>query len=215
MTAPLILEITSGKFKGRRVKLTDPEMIIGRGEEARIRIASSEVSREHCVLLPRTNAVLVRDLESRNGTFIDGRPLRRETLLLPGGQLTVGPLTFTLLGERSEPKTPRTDVNVLGKAAVTEPLSDDAIASWLTDELPANPTSDTAVLSGSRSTGDSGVGKPAGAAREVPPPPAALVAARRREFRTVEEEAKDIIRRHYEMVASENAALATESNAPS
>ena len=46
---PPVLIVLTGKHKGKRVKLTDTETLVGRDEEARLRIASHEVSRQHGV----------------------------------------------------------------------------------------------------------------------------------------------------------------------
>ena len=55
------LVIDSGKHRGRQVKLTAGEVVIGRSETAQIRIGSAEVSREHCTLQPTKQGVLVKD----------------------------------------------------------------------------------------------------------------------------------------------------------
>ena len=117
-----ILEVKSGKYKGKRLKLTDKEVLIGRDEDCGIRIGSSEVSRHHCALVPRDAGVLVRDIESRNGTFIDGVPIHGEQLLMPGATLTVGPMTFQLVSATA-PAVPQ---------SVDDSLSDDDIATCLT-----------------------------------------------------------------------------------
>jgi pSer/pThr/pTyr-binding forkhead associated (FHA) protein len=186
-----ILEIQTGKYKGRRVKLTDPEVIIGRGEEARIRVASAEVSRQHCVLIRREDGVLVRDNGSRNGTFVDGRPITGERLLVPGSTLTVGPLTFLLLGDRPAGKPSPPEVAVGSRSLVDQGLSDEDIASWLSDvdlNSPSSLSDTTIVEETSQETPLS-----------IPTSPSAESAPRRRDFKTLAEEAQDIIRRHFEM----------------
>lgn len=188
-----ILEIQTGKHKGRKVRLTQSEALVGRSESAKIRIASEDVSREHCVLVAQAEGVLVRDLGSRNGTFIDGKPVSGEKLLLPGGTLTVGPLTMQLLGAPVADKPRRSDVRVGGKSSVDQSLSDDDIASWLSDDQPQDPaTSDTAINLKTSS--------PPKAAQ--PPVPEAV--PRRKEFKSIAEEAQDIIRRHFEALAKEH-----------
>ncbi|MCA8998422.1 MAG: FHA domain-containing protein [Planctomycetaceae bacterium] len=187
-----ILEIQTGKHKGKKVRLSHDEVMVGRSETARIRIASEEVSREHCVLVPSDEGVLVRDLGSRNGTFIDGRPVQGERLLLPGGTLTVGPLTLVLLGDPPLKKDSAGSVRVAGKSTVEEQLSDDAIASWLTEGSEAEITfGDTAIIQ------KPGAPPAPGAPKSSEPPP------KKREFKTVAEEAKDIIRRHFESLSKE------------
>jgi pSer/pThr/pTyr-binding forkhead associated (FHA) protein len=72
------LVITTGSFAGKEYPLPDGRVwLVGRAEDCDLRVPNSleyrTVSRHHCLLdidLPR---VRVRDLRSRNGTFINGR----------------------------------------------------------------------------------------------------------------------------------------------
>lgn len=196
-----ILVIQNGKYKGRKVRLTEPETVVGRGENSKIRIASGEVSREHCLLIARDEGVLVRELGSRNGTFLNGKPIDGEQLLPPGGTLTIGPMTFQLAGDSANAAS----VAAARKAAlrrhpqVEQALSDDDIASLLAadDKAPeASLLHDTTVIPMNQPD--------EGTAEITPPPPAPAI--KRREFKSIAEEAADIIRRHYEAVGQARAA---------
>ena len=185
MNSPVLIVLT-GKHKGKRVRLTDAETVIGRDEGAKIRVATHEVSRQHCLLIQSEAGVLVRDLNSRNGTFINGIPIAEETLLRPGDTLTTGPMTFELEGGDPAKKQAAPISASQGKA--DQKMSDDDIASWLTDDSSDSlPTSDTTILSGKP--------KPATASSVMPKPP-------KRDFKSVAEEAQDIIRRHLESLKS-------------
>jgi len=190
-----ILEIQSGKHIGKKVKLKLAETIIGRQEGAKIRVASKDVSREHCALRLRDGRVFAEDLGSSNGTFINGRPITGESELTPGDQLTVGPMVFQLLG-KSKPASTAPKVAIKNKEPVDQRLSDDDIASWLLDDIDmSSETSDTTIIKNPpRST----AGLSSAEIPVTPPPP-------KREFASVAEEAQDIIRRHHEMVAQQEA----------
>jgi len=73
------------------------DVIIGR-EKGRcdLRIASGDVSRKHCQILIGEYAVLVRDLDSANGTRINGEliPAQTNFPLNSGDILAIGPLTI-------------------------------------------------------------------------------------------------------------------------
>lgn len=196
-----ILVIQNGKYKGRKVRLSDSETIVGRGEGSKIRIASGEVSREHCVLIAQNDGVLVRELGSRNGTFLNGKPIAGEQLLAPGGTLTVGPMTFQLEGDLATSSGAGHPATGLRRAPKGDPgLSDDDIADLLAnEEKPADASAlhDTTVVP---------TGKPEEGTAEIAaptPPPGAT--GRRRDFKNVSEEAADIIRRHLEMVSQKKA----------
>ena len=186
----LVLVVQTGKYKGKRLKIGDAEVIIGRDEEAAVRIGSSEVSRQHCLLTPTDGGLNVRDLGSRNGTFVDGAPIgpSEEVLLKPGVSLTVGPMTFQLIDTSVELKEHTESTPQTGK---DPSLSDDDIATWLTESDTSDElsTSDTTIITGRDAL--------AGANAPIQPPPKR---EKKREFKSVAEEANDIIRRHQEMV---------------
>lgn len=58
--------------------MTAPSVVVGRGRECDFRIESTTVSRRHIVIEARNGAVMVRDLGSRNGTYLQDRLLREE-----------------------------------------------------------------------------------------------------------------------------------------
>ena len=48
---PPVLIVLSGKHKGKRVRLTEGETVIGRDASVKIRVATHEVSRQHALLI--------------------------------------------------------------------------------------------------------------------------------------------------------------------
>lgn len=187
MNTPVLIVLT-GKHKGKRLRITETETVIGRDEVAKIRIATSEVSRQHTLLILEERGLLVRDLGSRNGTFVNGMPLLDEVILQPGDTLAVGPMTFQLEGGSLQKKRTGDALLSQGKSAADDTKTSDAeIASWLTDEIAEGlSTSDTTILSNKKASSPSPIEKP-----KAPKPI-------KREFKSVAEEAADIIRRHLE-----------------
>jgi len=86
------LIVVDGKSNRRQVKLKLPADI-GRSRQAKLTIGHARVSRQHCQLVERNGFVVVKDLGSLNGTFVDGDRVT-EAVIKPGERLTVGPLTF-------------------------------------------------------------------------------------------------------------------------
>jgi len=66
------------------------EVIIGRDRHCDIRIASSSVSREHCVIERRGQALVLRDLDSTGGIFAAGARLD-QVQVRDGLEVMVGP----------------------------------------------------------------------------------------------------------------------------
>jgi pSer/pThr/pTyr-binding forkhead associated (FHA) protein len=110
------LILRSGKRSGRHITLAAGEVVIGRDEGCRIRLTSSDVSRQHCLLRCNESSVVAMDLGSRNGTYVNDVPIAKPTPLRPGDLLRVGPFVFQLPGASDEHR------------------SDEEISGWLTEE---------------------------------------------------------------------------------
>ncbi|MBT4865301.1 MAG: FHA domain-containing protein [Planctomycetaceae bacterium] len=98
------LEVSHKSGKKRTVNIHS-DAVIGRSTDCSLRIASSEISRKHCKLTVIESGVLVRDLESANGTWVDGVmiPPNRDVALPPGSRLSIGPVQFVVHYESSNP----------------------------------------------------------------------------------------------------------------
>lgn len=67
---------------------------IGRTDPADIVLAHKSVSREHCLISLANDELFVTDLNSTNGTFIDGERIRRATVLPVGSVIRVGQVSL-------------------------------------------------------------------------------------------------------------------------
>lgn len=88
---------------GRTHELKADKTTIGRVEDNTFQIAEASVSSHHCEVLLRGNDVLVRDLNSTNGTFINGEKVT-ETVLKPNQILRLGQIEIRL--ETDAPAAP-------------------------------------------------------------------------------------------------------------
>jgi len=69
-------------------------LLIGRASDCHLRVADPRVSRHHCELLIEDNQVRIRDLGSRNGTFVNGEPVCGERTLGDGDVVYVATSLF-------------------------------------------------------------------------------------------------------------------------
>ncbi len=91
------LVVEKGRTQTRFVRLHAVETIVGRRRGANLRIASAEVSRRHCVLrIEEEGYLTVEDLDSANGTFLNGAAITGREVVRPGDRLKIGPLTFVV-----------------------------------------------------------------------------------------------------------------------
>jgi diguanylate cyclase (GGDEF)-like protein len=73
--------VLSGPEVGRTVKLDQAKVIIGRADDADLRVDDDGISRHHAKLMSLPNGVVtLTDLESLNGTFVNGQPVRTRAL---------------------------------------------------------------------------------------------------------------------------------------
>jgi pSer/pThr/pTyr-binding forkhead associated (FHA) protein len=89
------LVIEKGK-KRREIKVAGPSAVLGRGKGNAVRIASADVSRRHCRLRIGDGLVQVEDLNSVNGTFLNGQLIEGKQMVRPGDRLEVGPVKFVV-----------------------------------------------------------------------------------------------------------------------
>src|SRR4051812_4210253 len=80
------LVFLSGELIAVPIPLEREEVTLGRALEADVRINDKDVSRQHAKIIAVQNGdgkateYVLNDLDSRNGTFLNGRRIRRERL---------------------------------------------------------------------------------------------------------------------------------------
>jgi pSer/pThr/pTyr-binding forkhead associated (FHA) protein len=86
-TLPTIM-VTTGPAAGRSVQI-DGEVVVGR-EHADLTIADAELSRRHAVLRATNAGVVIDDLGSLNGTFVNDQRISGATVVSPDDGIRVG-----------------------------------------------------------------------------------------------------------------------------
>lgn len=69
--------------------------IIGRRRDCDLQIPLMDISKRHCQLNHDEGVLKVRDLGSRNGTFLNGKRIN-EAVVQPGDYISIGPVTLGL-----------------------------------------------------------------------------------------------------------------------
>lgn len=94
------LILVGGPQTGRQIELQeDVELLIGRSGDCDVALDDSDASRHHCKVVYRDGKLRVKDLNSRNGTFVQGRRIE-EALLETGDVLEVGDTKLQFLADR-------------------------------------------------------------------------------------------------------------------
>ena len=84
------LRIRNGPYAGRERTLTTEPVTIGRDVEASVQILDRSASRFHAEVFPVGGMYFVRDLDSKNGTYVNDERLQDEELIREGDIIKIG-----------------------------------------------------------------------------------------------------------------------------
>jgi DNA-binding winged helix-turn-helix (wHTH) protein len=95
----------------REVQLLEGENVIGRDPDAALWIDHQSVSRRHARVVIAGGKAALEDLESKNGTFLNGKRIRRRMPLTDGDEVRIGPETmvFRVMSRGRTTQTERGD----------------------------------------------------------------------------------------------------------
>lgn len=92
------LVLLGDEFAGRTYELNVEKTTVGRVEDNAFQIAEPSVSSHHAEIILKGNDVVVKDLNSTNGTYINGEKIS-ESILKPGQTLKFGSVELRLEGK--------------------------------------------------------------------------------------------------------------------
>ncbi|RYX94115.1 MAG: FHA domain-containing protein [Comamonadaceae bacterium] len=139
----------------KEVQLTKDRTTLGRRPYNDIVIDNLAVSGEHAVLQMTGNEVYLEDLNSTNGTYINGKAVKKQ-LLQNNDTVEIGKYKIKFMNEAAGPTFEKTMVIKAGAAGLTPPAASPAAASAPAGDAASGPNAAIKVLSG------------AAAGREVP-----------------------------------------------
>ena len=93
--------------------------MIGRDEGCHLRPHCPRVSRKHCAIATWAGKVRIRDLQSRNGTYLNEQRVQGEMAVNDGDQLQVGSQVFGF------------QISAAGGPILAEPIRDEREVAWL------------------------------------------------------------------------------------
>ncbi len=89
----LVVERAPGHDPGMIYDL-DGELVLGRGERAEIRLEDPFASSRHALIYEQGNIVVIEDLDSTNGTYLNEELLQTPRPLHPGDRVRIGDSEF-------------------------------------------------------------------------------------------------------------------------
>ena len=93
---PTHVAVVDGANAGETVSLDDAPILIGRGNDAAIRLDDDYVSTRHARIASSGDQWFVEDLGSTNGTYIGSHRLTQPTTLTLGSKVRIGKTTIEL-----------------------------------------------------------------------------------------------------------------------
>ena len=92
------IEFASGARQGQAADVAGEPLLVGRGSDCDLTLADTEASRRHAVLRPQADgSVVLEDLGSTNGTFLNRDRLSRTMPLRRGDKLQIGQTVLEII----------------------------------------------------------------------------------------------------------------------
>ncbi len=91
--------IRQGRTEGQEYELEGEKFTMGRRKASDIPVADPKSSRNHAEIFKQGNHFYVRDLASRNGTFLNGERLAGDTQLSFGDKVSIGDTVMEFIGD--------------------------------------------------------------------------------------------------------------------
>lgn len=95
--ATFYITVTAGPagLAGTSLPLTS-SVLIGRSPDSDIAVADNLVSGTHARITPIADGAILEDLQSTNGTLLNGMSISTPQTLVPGDTITIGPLSIAV-----------------------------------------------------------------------------------------------------------------------
>lgn len=97
------LKVLIGSSAGKEIPVPVSRFLIGRGDDCHMRPKSDAISRNHCAILVSGDNVILRDLNSRNGTFVNDQRVQGDHELKAGDKIRIGKLEFEAVIKQGKP----------------------------------------------------------------------------------------------------------------
>ena len=111
------LVVLSEGMTGQSYELKVDKTTVGRVDDNTFQIPQSSVSSHHCEVLLRGSDIVIKDLNSTNGTFINNEPVKGEAILKAGQVLRLGEIEMRL-----ETGAPTNAGGVIGASSKKTPI---------------------------------------------------------------------------------------------
>jgi transcriptional regulator with GAF, ATPase, and Fis domain len=113
------LVVINGSLKGTTFPLNVDEISIGRESANIVSLSHASVSRRHCLIKRQGNEFRILDLDSYNGTFVNGIPIKEQTLA-HSDQVRIGSIAVLFLLSEDDDLTAASLVHLDDSNVITQ-----------------------------------------------------------------------------------------------
>ena len=112
--------VVRGPDKGESIAIAELSMTVGSGPDSEVVLTDPTISRKHLVIEPGTDGVVLRDLGSTNGSFVQGARFQELTLGF-GTEVTIGQTVLKYVPHEERLDVPPSDEETYGGLAARDP----------------------------------------------------------------------------------------------
>ncbi|MEM1071677.1 MAG: FHA domain-containing protein [Planctomycetota bacterium] len=161
MNASLLVVKADGS--SQEIVLRQERVVVGREKSAPLRVPARSVSRQHCEFTIEDERLIVRDLGSSNGTFVNRERIDGQAALDAGDLVSVGPAVFALRLDGEPADLEPADVYARGSVELAEDAPKPAaggaalaaaLAGGVGGGAPGDPDDSDLAIDGPLASGD-------------------------------------------------------------
>jgi phosphoserine phosphatase RsbU/P len=135
------LRTIEGPHAGGVFALDRDAAVLGRHPECDIVLDSGAVSRQHAKILRIDNDFFIEDMESRNGTYINGRQIRQRHRLSDQDRITLCDVVMMFIDERQKAPSQRASAAITNTSRIRDTATISDTAALVVDDEPVEGNS--------------------------------------------------------------------------
>ena len=139
------LDVIAGSNKGASFQTEESSFVIGRARTNRIILLDNKVSAGHAQIERRHQTYCLRDLNSTNGTFVNGRAITTEAKLAEGDEIRLGQTVLRVKAIAVSPASQAANVSLSDAAALAPSPVHARVPRTQTAAVLQQPSADTAT----------------------------------------------------------------------
>jgi hypothetical protein len=125
-------------------------LLIGRHPHCDVVLHSDSVSRRHCILAEVDEDLVIRDMGSKHGVWVNGRQVE-ESRLFVGDEIAIGPVIVKIVDADAD-----ADPHIPQPHGVQNPHAEPDSGDWTSEEFPTELQADDLNAQESEKSADSG-----------------------------------------------------------